>query len=347
MLGLFMDRWWRLVALLLVWVSTAVDAAGVTGAGSSFAGPIFSKWADAFMKSGAGLVNYQSIGSAAGIKQVEAGTVDFAASDMPLSETRLHQAGLVEFPIVFGGVVPVVHINGITNDQLKLTGPILADIYLGAISRWSDARIKALNPGLNLPDTPIAVIHRADGAGTSFVFTDYLSKVSPAWRNAVGVTAAPEWRVGAGAKGNEGVAMYVRRLPNAIGYLEYNYAHQGHGDVATVQLLDSEGVAIAASGKGFLLAASAVDWNRSVVQSLTDVHVKGAWPIVAATFVVIPKAPQDVSNAKVVVDFCRWVLSAGDIAATSLNYVPLPDAVKAVVKDKVLPQIVISGVSKQ
>src|SRR3954466_7452274 len=276
-------------ALLCLGAFAAQAADSVTGAGASFPAPIYSKWAEAYNKATGNQINYQSVGSGAGIKQIKEKTVDFGASDMPLKDEDLAAAGLVQFPTVIGGVVPVIHVDGIQPGQLKLTGSVLADIYLGKVTKWNDPAITALNPGVKLPDAVIAPVHRADGSGTSFIFTNYLSKVSPDWKAKVGEGTAVNWPAnGLAGKGNEGVAQNVQRLPNSIGYVEYAYAKQSKMDY--VQLKNAAGNFVEPDDLTFKAAAAGADWSKSFYQVLTEQAGKDAWPISGATFILMHTA---------------------------------------------------------
>ncbi len=305
-------------------------AQDVTGAGASFPAPIYAKWADAYNKANGARINYQSVGSGAGMKQIGAKTVDFGASDAPLTDEELAKAGLVQFPTVIGGVVPVVAIKGIEPGQLKLTGPVLGDIFLGKLKKWNDPAITALNPGVALPDADIAVVRRADGSGTSFNFTNYLSKVNPEWKEKVGEGTAVNWPTGAGGKGNEGVSSYVQRLPNSIGYVEYAYAKQNK--MSYVQLKNASGNFVAPDDLTFKAAAAGADWSKTFYQVLTDKPGKDSWPITAATFIMMHKAQDKPVNASNSLKFFEWAYGNGDKMATDLDYVPLPDAVKNLVR---------------
>jgi phosphate transport system substrate-binding protein len=273
---------WTLAALALC---AAAGAQEVTGAGASFPAPVYAKWADAYHKATGARINYQSVGSGAGIRQIRGKTVDFGATDMPLKDADLAKDGLIQFPTVIGGVVPVVNLKGIGPGQLRLTGSLLADIYLGKVKRWNDPAIVALNPALPLPDAAIAPIRRADGAGTTFLFTNYLSKVSPAWKEKVGEGTAVKWPLGAGGKGNEGVAAFVVRLPNSIGYVEYAFAKLVR--MSTVQLQNREGRFIVPDDHSFKSAAAGAQWDKSFHQILTDLPGAEAWPITGATFILM------------------------------------------------------------
>jgi len=320
-----------LVAGMALAASAAVSAqTAVTGAGSSFAAPLYSKWASDFNKATGIQVNYQSIGSAAGIKQVEAKTVDFGASDMPLTDQDLQANGLVQFPTAMGGVIPVVHIQGIKPGELRLDGQVLGDIYLGKIKRWNDPAIKALNPSVNLPDAPIAPVNRSDGSGTSFLFTNYLSKVNAQWKNQVGEGTTVKWPAGIGGKGNEGVAAYVNRLPNSIGYVEYAYVKQNRMTYALMR--NAAGNFVSPNAESFKAAAAGADWNKTFYQVLTNQPDKDAWPITGATFILMHKAQDKPMQAASILKFFDWSYLNGDKTAESLDYVTMPDAVKGEVR---------------
>jgi len=307
----------------------AAFADDVTGAGASFPAPIYAKWADAYNKASGVRINYQSVGSGAGIKQIKGKTVDFGASDMPLVDEELSKDGLLQFPTVIGGVVPVVNIAGVAAGQLKLTGPVLGDIYLGKIAKWNDAAITALNPGVSLPDAAIAVVRRADGSGTSFLFTNYLSKVNPEWKAKVGEGTAVDWPKSAGGKGNEGVASFVQRLPNSIGYVEYAYAKQNK--MAYALMKNQAGNFVAPDDSAFKAAAAGADWTKSFYQVLTDQPGKDSWPITGATFILMHKAQDKPAQAAAALKFFDWAYSNGDKMADELDYVPLPTTVKELI----------------
>lgn len=300
-----------------------------TGAGASFPAPLYAKWAADYHKATGVKVNYQSVGSGAGLRQIEAKTVDFGASDAPLSDEVLAQKGLVQFPMVIGGVVPVVNIKGIAPGQIKMSGQVLGDIYLGKITRWNDAALTALNPGVPLPDAAIAPVRRADGSGTSFIFTNYLSKVNADWKSSVGEGTAVNWPTGAGGKGNEGVAAFVGRLPNSIGYVEYAYVKQNK--MTYVQLQNAAGSFVAPDDTAFKAAAAGADWAKSFHQILTNQPGKDAWPLTGATFILMHKAQDKPAQAATALKFFNWAYQAGDKTAADLDYVPMPDSVKAVV----------------
>ncbi|MFN4327411.1 MAG: phosphate ABC transporter substrate-binding protein PstS [Limnobacter sp.] len=303
---------------------SVANAAEITGAGASFPAPIYSKWADQYNKETGNKVNYQSIGSSGGIKQIEAKTVDFGASDAPLKPEDLAAKGLVQFPTVIGGVVPVVNLPGINPGQMKLTGELIANIYLGKITKWNDAAIVALNPGLTLPNQDIGVIRRADGSGTTFIFTNYLSKVSADWKSTVGEGTAVKWPVGLGGKGNEGVSAFVQRLPGSIGYVEYAYAKQNKLTFAQVQ--NKDGVFVSPDDETFKAAAAGADWKNEFYEILTNQPGKNAWPITGATFILVHKQQADAVKAADVLSFFNWAYAKGDKLAVELDYVPLPDA---------------------
>jgi phosphate transport system substrate-binding protein len=305
-------------------------AQDVTGAGASFPAPLYAKWADAYNKATGAKINYQSVGSSAGIRQIRGKTVDFGASDLPLTDAELAKDGLIQFPTVMGGVVPVVNVKGVTPGQLKLTGPLLGDIYLGKVAKWNDPAIAAVNPGLALPDTAIAVVRRADGSGTSFIFTNYLSKVSPDWKAKVGEGAAVNWPTGAGGKGNEGVAAFVQRLPNSIGYVEYSYAKANK--MSHVLLRNQAGNFVAPDDLTFKAAAAGASWDKTFYQVLTEQAGKDAWPITGATFILMYKAQDKPSQAATALKFFDWAYANGDKMAADLEYVALPDPVKALVR---------------
>ena len=311
-------------------LTTFAAAQDVTGAGASFPAPLYSKWAADYNKATNVKINYQSVGSGAGLRQIEAKTVDFGASDAPLKDDELAKKGLVQFPTVIGGVVPVVNIKGIAPGQLKLNGAILGDIYLGKITNWTDPAIKALNPGLPLPDAAIAPVRRADGSGTSFIFTNYLSKVNPEWKTKVGEGTAVNWPVGAGGKGNEGVAAFVGRLPNSIGYVEYAYVKQNKMTFA--QLKNAAGTFVSPEDNAFKAAAAGADWAKSFYQILTEQPGKDAWPITGATFILMQKAQDKPAQASASLKFFEWAYKNGDKVADDLDYVPMPASVKTIIE---------------
>ncbi|MGE5115484.1 MAG: phosphate ABC transporter substrate-binding protein PstS [Betaproteobacteria bacterium] len=318
-----------LAAAAALGAATAAFAQDATGAGATFPAPIYAKWADAYHKATGARINYQSIGSGAGIQQIRAKTVDFGASDMPLKDEDLAKDGLVQFPTVIGGVVPVVNVKGIAAGQLRLTGQVLADIYLGKVAKWNDPALASLNPGARLPDATISVVRRADGSGTSFIFTNYLSKVSAEWKSKVGEGTAVNWPTGAGGKGNEGVAAYVQRLPNSIGYVEYAYAKQNK--MAHVLLKNAAGDFVAPDDSTFKAAAAGADWSRSFYQLLTNQPGSNAWPISGATFILLHKSSDKPGQTAAALKFFDWSYANGDKMASELDYVPLPDSLKAMI----------------
>lgn len=309
--------------------SSAMAQQEATGAGASFPAPLYSKWAADYNKATGVKINYQSVGSGAGLRQIEAKTVDFGASDAPLKDEDLNKKGLVQFPTVIGGVVPVVNIKGISAGQIKLSGQVLGDIYLGKITNWSDAAIKALNPGVDLPDAAIAPVRRADGSGTSFIFTNYLSKVNAEWKAKVGEGTAVNWPTGAGGKGNEGVAAFVGRLPNSIGYVEYAYVKQNK--MTYVQMQNADGQFVAPDDTAFKAAAAGADWAKSFYQILTNQPGKESWPITGATFILMQKSQDKPAQAATSLKFFEWAYKSGDKTAADLDYVPMPEAVKATI----------------
>jgi len=305
----------------------AVPAVAVelTGAGATFPAPIYGKWAEAYYKATGNKINYQSIGSGGGIKQITAKTVDFGASDMPLSAENLNKDGLMQFPAVIGGVVPVVNIVGIKPGEMRLIPAVLADIYLGKITKWNDKAIAELNPKLALPVQDIAVVRRADGSGTTFIFTNYLSKVSAEWKQKVGEGTAVQWPVGLGGKGNEGVSAFVQRIPGAIGYVEYAYAKQNK--MAHTTLQNAAGNFIAPDDVTFKAAAAGADWTKSNFgEILTNMAGKDSWPITGATFILMQKVQDKPAQAAEVLKFFDWAYRNGGKMADELDYVPLPDS---------------------
>ena len=311
-------------------IATVSFAQDVTGAGATFPAPLYAKWADAYNKANGARMNYQSVGSGAGLNQIRAKTVDFGASDMPLKDEQLAKDGLVQFPTVIGGVVPVVNIKDIKPGQIKLTGQVLGDIFLGKITKWNDAALTALNPGVPLPDAAISVVRRADGSGTSFIFTNYLSKVNPEWRAKVGEGTAVNWPTGAGGKGNEGVASYVSRLPNSIGYVEYAYVKQNK--MTYTLLKNKDGNFAEPDDANFKAAAASADWSKTFYQVLTEQSGKDAWPLTGATFIMMQKVQDKPVSASNALKFFEWAYTNGDKMSAELEYVALPDAVKALVR---------------
>jgi phosphate transport system substrate-binding protein len=305
------------------------SGAQITGAGSTFVYPVLSAWAADYQKQGGAAINYQSIGSGGGISQVEAGTVDFGATDQPLASDELAKNNLAQFPVIVGGIVPVVNIPGIAPGKLKLTGPILADIYQGKIKNWNDPSIVKINPGVNLPNAAIATVHRSDGSGTTFNFTHYLSQVSPAWKAGPGEGKTVNWTGGVGGKGNEGVAAYVKQLPNALGYVEYAYVMQNKMAYALIQ--NAAGQFVAPSADSFAAAAGTADWKNAKDFNLVMTNAPGAnaYPIAASTFILLPKQPKDKAKSDAAIAFFKYALEKGQGQAKKLDYVPLPaDLVK-------------------
>ncbi|MDE2418234.1 MAG: phosphate ABC transporter substrate-binding protein PstS [Burkholderiales bacterium] len=302
----------------------------ITGAGATFPAPVYAKWASDYNKATGVKVNYQSIGSGGGIKQIDSKTVDFGASDMPQTDEVLKAKGQMQFPTVMGGVVPVINVKGIEPGQLKLNGQVLADIFLGKISKWNDPAIKALNPTLPLPDAAIAQVRRADGSGTTFIFTNYLSKVSAEWKAKVGEGTAVNWPVGAGGKGNEGVAAFVGRLPNSMGYVEYSYVKQNKMNYAVMQ--NSAGHFVKPEDDTFKAAAAGADWAKSFYQILTNQPGKDAWPISGATYILMHVKQDKPANATETLKFFSWAYKNGEKAAAELDYVPMPKPVIAAIE---------------
>ncbi|CAG9181778.1 phosphate ABC transporter substrate-binding protein PstS [Cupriavidus respiraculi] len=301
-------------------------AAEITGAGASFPAPVYSKWADAYQKATGNKVNYQSIGSSGGIKQINAKTVDFGASDAPLKDEQLAKDGLVQFPTVIGGVVPVVNLQGFKPGDLTINGEVLANIYLGKIKKWDDPAIKALNPNAKLPSQDILPVRRADGSGTTFIFTNYLSKVSADWKNSVGEGTTVNWPGGGtGGKGNEGVAAFVQRLNGAIGYVEYAYAKQNK--MTHLNMKNASGAVVQPSDDSFKAAAAGADWSKTYYQILTEQPGKDAWPIAGATFVLVHKSQAKPEQGTEVLKFFDWAYKNGGTMASDLDYVPMPEAV--------------------
>jgi phosphate transport system substrate-binding protein len=309
-----------------------VLAVNITGAGATFPYPIYAKWAEAYKAKSGVAMNYQSIGSGGGIKQIIAKTVDFGASDMPLTPEALAKDGLMQFPAVMGGVVPVINVAGIDSGKLKLDGMVLADIFLGKITKWNDPAIVALNAGAKLPDEAITVVHRSDGSGTTFIFTNYLSKVSTDWKSTVGEGTAVSWKVGTGGKGNEGVASYVQRIKNSIGYVEYAYALQNKMNYT--QLKNREGQFVSPNDDSFKAAAAGADWANApgFYELLTNEPGKASWPITGATFILMHKVQDKPESAKAVLGFFEWAYSNGNEMAAALDYVPMPEKVQKLVR---------------
>jgi phosphate transport system substrate-binding protein len=322
-MNMFTRSFVYLVASASLAIAGAADAT-VTGAGSTFVYPVLSKWAADFKKNGGDEINYQSIGSGGGIAQIKAGTVDFGATDKPLSAEELSAAGLAQFPVVIGGIVPVINIPGARPGQVKMSGPLLAAIYAGEIKTWNDPRIAKLNPGLHFPAKEITPVHRSDGSGTTYNFTHYLSQVSPGWKAKFGEGTTVSWNGGIGGKGNEGVAGYVKQIPYSIGYVEYAYVIQNK--MAYTLMQNAAGKFVAPNAKSFAAAAATADWARAKDFNLVMTNAPGAasYPIAATTFVLMYKQPKNAGSSASARKFFGWALTKGQPQATSLDYVPLP-----------------------
>ncbi|CAN1533879.1 PstS ABC-type phosphate transport system, periplasmic component [Burkholderiaceae bacterium] len=327
--------------IALTVAALSVQAADITGAGATFPYPIFAKWAEVYKKNENVGLNYQSIGSSGGLRQIRAKTVTFGASDAPVAGPQLEKDGMVQFPVILGGVVPIVNIEGFKQAELKLSGPVLADIFMGSITNWNDPKIVALNPGKKLPNQSITVVHRADGSGTTFIFTDYLNEVSKPWADKVGKGAAVKWPAGSsvGGKGNEGVAANVTRVKGSIGYVEYAYAKKNN--ITYLQMLNKDGQYVAPSEKTFAAAAAGADWFSVPGMGISLVEQKGAaaWPITGASFVLMYKEPANKATSKDVIKFFTWAFKDGQQLALDLDYVPLPDVLTKAIASKVWSQI--------
>ena len=321
-----------LVAAVATGVSASVRAADISGAGATFPYPIYAKWADAYKKETGNGLNYQSIGSGGGIKQIKAKTVTFGASDMPLEPKDLKAANLIQFPTVIGGDVPVANLDGIKPGEFVLDGAALAKIYLGEIKTWDDPAIKKLNPNAKLPSQAIVVVHRSDGSGTTFIWTDYLSKVSLEWKSKVGANTSVEWPVGIGAKGNEGVANNVANTKGAIGYVEYAYVKQNK--MTYTNVINKDGKPVSPDAASFQAAAANADWAKAegFYVILTDQPGAQSWPIAGATFILFPTQPQDPAAAKEALKFFEWAYTKGGKMAEELDYVPMPPDVVSLIK---------------
>ncbi len=322
-----------ILAAATIAITGAAQAADITGAGATFPFPIYSKWAEAYKKETGNGLNYQSIGSGGGIRQIKAKTVAFGATDAPLKGDDLAASGLIQFPTVMGGVVPAINIAGVEPGKLKLTGPILADIYLGNIKKWNDPKIVALNGDLKLPDANISPVYRSDGSGTTFVFTDYLSKVSPEFKTKLGVNTSVQWTAGVGGKGNEGVSASVKQIANSIGYVEYAYAKQNKLSYALLQ--NADGNFPQPDDKTFQAAAANADWKSEPGFGISLNNQKGAdaWPITSATFILVYAKPEKVEETKEALKFFDWAYKNGDKLALDVEYVPLPANVKDQVRE--------------
>ncbi len=331
---LFVSRWASLIfsgllglVIMAFFSSTSMAGQVITGAGATFPYPIYARWAHDYAQKTGVLINYQSIGSGGGIRQIRASAVSFGASDAPLTAKQLKEWDLVQFPMIMGGIVPVVKLAGIRANQLHLTGPVLADIFLGKITKWNDPRIKAINPGVNLPDRGITVVHRSDGSGTTWIFTHYLCAVSPQWAKQVGAAKAVDWPAGLGGKGNEGVAAYVSRINGAIGYVEYAYALQNH--LCSVVLKNKDGKFVKACTSSFQAAAEGADWVHTPAMAVVLVNQPGtgSWPITGASFILVHKNYKSAKTIKSVLKFFAWCYKNGSKSAIELDYVPLPKKV--------------------
>ena len=324
------------VSSMMAGVAGAVD---ISGAGATFPYPIYAKWADAYKKETGTSLNYQSIGSGGGIKQIKAKTVDFGASDMPLDPKDLEASGLMQFPMVMGGVVPVYNIKGIDAGKITMSGKLLGDIYLAKVKKWNDPEIAKENPGVKLPDQAINVVHRSDGSGTTFIFTNYLGKVNPDWASKVGANTSVQWPTGIGGKGNEGVANYVKTLDGALGYVEYAYALQNK--LAYAKLVNKAGKTVAPEASAFAAAAANADWAHTPAFAvlLTDQPGDESWPIAGATFILMYKKQDKPENAKEVLKFFDWSYQHGDKMAMSLDYIPMPENVSKLVEETWMKEI--------
>jgi len=322
---------------------TVATAADISGAGATFPAPVYSKWAEAYKKETNVGLNYQSIGSGGGIKQIEAGTVTFGASDKPLEQKELQDNGLVQWPMVIGGVVPTVNVEGVKPGDLVLDGATVAEIYLGTITKWNDPKIKALNPSLTLPGTAIAPVYRSDGSGTNFLFTTYLSSVSPKFKKDVGADASVQWPTGLGAKGNEGVANMIARTGGAIGYVEYAYVKQNK--LTYAKMKNHDGKLVTPEAKAFQAAAGSADWSKAPGYYLILVDQAGAdsWPITGASFIIMHKDVKDAGDALTALKFFSWAYDKGDKMAEELDYVPIPDNVVKMVEQTWMGNIKSGG----
>ena len=331
-----MKHWTTLAVAGLIAAGAYVpaNAADISGAGATFPYPIYAKWADAYKKETGNGLNYQSIGSGGGIKQITARTVTFGASDMPLQPADLDKIGVIQFPTVMGGIVPVVNLDGIKSGDLTIDGPTLAKIFLGEIKAWDDAALKKQNPNVKLPSQAIALVHRSDGSGTTFIFTNYLSKVSADWKSKVGSNTSVEWPAGIGAKGNEGVANNVAQTKGAIGYVETAYAKQNN--LTTTKMINKDGKAVAATSEAIMAAAAGADWAKApgFYMILTDSAGAASWPIAGATFILVPKQPQDTAAAGEALKFFAWAYKNGAKMAETLDYIPMPDSVVKLIQAK-------------
>ena len=331
-----MKHWSALAAAGVVALAlhAPASAADISGAGATFPYPIYAKWADSYKKETGNGLNYQSIGSGGGIKQITARTVTFGASDMPLQPAELDKIGVIQFPTVMGGIVPVVNLDGIKSNELTIDGATLAKIYLGEIKKWDDPAIKKLNPNAKLPSQAIALVHRSDGSGTTFIFTNYLSKVSPEWKDKVGSSTSVEWPGGIGAKGNEGVANGVMQTKGSIGYVETAYAKQNK--LTATKMVNKDGKTVEATPDAIMSAAAGADWAKApgFYMILTDEPGAKSWPIAGATFILVPKQPKDIAATKEALKFFEWAYKNGDDMAKGLDYIPMPDNVVSLIQAK-------------
>ena len=331
-----MKHWSALAAAGVVALAlhAPASAADISGAGATFPYPIYAKWAGSYKKETGNGLNYQSIGSGGGIKQITARTVTFGASDMPLQPAELDKIGVIQFPTVMGGIVPVVNLDGIKSNELTIDGATLAKIYLGEIKKWDDPAIKKLNPNAKLPSQAIALVHRSDGSGTTFIFTNYLSKVSPEWKDKVGSSTSVEWPGGIGAKGNEGVANGVMQTKGSIGYVETAYAKQNK--LTTTKMVNKDGKTVEATPDAIMSAAAGADWAKApgFYMILTDEPGAKSWPIAGATFILVPKQPKDIAATKEALKFFEWAYKNGDDMAKGLDYIPMPDNVVSLIQAK-------------
>lgn len=313
-------------------LAMTAHSADVTGAGSTFAAPIYTKWASAYQQMGGGMVSYRAVGSTEGVKEIMVSQVDFAGSDAPLSDDELTRNDLLQFPIVIGGVVPVVNLPGIKPGELILSGRVLGDIYLGKIVSWDSPAIAALNPKLKLPDTPIAVVRRLDGSGTSLIWTHYLAQVNPEWKSRVGEGSSVRWPRGIGGRGNEGVATFVQHLPGAIGYVAWDFTKQNHMSYTAME--NASGAVVQPEPETFKAAAATADWSRSLFPILTNEPGANAWPVVGATYVLLHGTQVKPERGEATLKFLDWALSHGDQAAEELDYIPLPPAVADEIREQ-------------
>jgi phosphate transport system substrate-binding protein len=318
--------------VLVLGAATLSHAATISGAGATFPAPVYAKWAEAYKAKTGNALNYQAIGSGGGIKQIEANTVDFGASDKPLKPDVLEQNGLMQFPTVMGGVVPVMNLSGFKPGQIKLTGAQLADIYRGVIKRWDDPLLVQTNKGLKMPALPITVVHRSDGSGTTFLFTSYLSMKAPHWASEVGASDSVQWPTGLGGKGNDGVAAFVKQTPGSIGYVEYAYAKQNNLTYALMQ--NKDGRFVSPTAQNFAAAAAGADWKAApgFYLLLLDQPGANAWPITGATFILMHTRQENAEKARDVLNFFDWSYKNGDPMAQQLDYVPLPASVKTLIR---------------